>query len=247
MGSGFRTFQSGEVLTSSNVQNYLMDQAISVFAGTASRGSAITSPETGMVSYRTDGTADAKREGFEFYDGTNWVRLVPASTSPALVVVKSETAFTTSSSITIDNIFTATYRNYKILVNYTTSTTSGPRLRMRASGSSTSTATYNEQYVQGAAETASASRGASSTSIFIGPATNGSFNSSMEITFYNPQVATATTVHAVVINSSAAYTAPQIGVFGGNQTGSTSFDGFELFPSSGTLTGNYTVYGLATS
>lgn len=55
MGSGFRTFQSGEVLTAANVQDYLMDQSVQVFAGTAALGSAIgTAVEQGMVAYLTD-------------------------------------------------------------------------------------------------------------------------------------------------------------------------------------------------
>ena len=99
MGSGFRTFAYQEVLTSSNVQNYLMDQAVTVFAGTAARGSAITSPETGMVSYRTDGTADSKREGFEFYDGSGWVRMIPAASTSAVATVNTEQS-TTSTSYT---------------------------------------------------------------------------------------------------------------------------------------------------
>lgn len=66
MGAGFRTFASGEVLTSSNVMNYLMKQMVMVFAGTAERGSAIPSPETGMVAYST-------ATGMQVYNGTTWV------------------------------------------------------------------------------------------------------------------------------------------------------------------------------
>ena len=66
MGSGFRTFASGEVLTASNVQNYLMDQAVMVFAGTAARASALPSPEVGMTAYST-------ATGLQVYNGTAWV------------------------------------------------------------------------------------------------------------------------------------------------------------------------------
>jgi hypothetical protein len=68
MGAGFRTFASGEVLTSSNVMDYLMKQMVMVFAGTAERGSAIPSPETGMVSYST-------ATGMQVYNGTTWVSI----------------------------------------------------------------------------------------------------------------------------------------------------------------------------
>ena len=238
------TFTAGQVLTADQ-QNQSARTGVPVFADTTARDAAFggTGEKTlaeGQLCYVENLTGVAQ---LQYYDGAAWVSLA----SPALVRISGETAFSAASSVTLDGVFTSTYRNYKLVVNYTTSTTSGPRIRMRVGGSSTSTATYNEQYVLGAAETASASRGASATSIGIGGNTNGSFNSSMEITIYNPQVATPTTVHSVNMNSQGAYTTPVMAIFGGNQSGSTSFDGVEIFPSSGTMTGNYTVYGLATS
>jgi len=54
-GAGRRVFQPGEVLTATNVQNYLQDQAVQYYAGTAARGSAIgTATTEGMVSYLAD-------------------------------------------------------------------------------------------------------------------------------------------------------------------------------------------------
>lgn len=54
-GLGRKVFAPGEVLTATNVQNYLMDQAVQVYAGTAARGSAIgTATTDGMVSYLSD-------------------------------------------------------------------------------------------------------------------------------------------------------------------------------------------------
>ena len=64
-GAGYRTFQSGEVLTSTNVQTYLMDQAVQVYAGTAARASAVPSPSTGMVAYST-------ATGLQVFDGSAW-------------------------------------------------------------------------------------------------------------------------------------------------------------------------------
>lgn len=53
MGSGFTTFTAGNVLTASEVNNYLMEQSVMVFATTGARDSAITSPENGMLCYVT--------------------------------------------------------------------------------------------------------------------------------------------------------------------------------------------------
>ena len=66
-GLGRKTFTAGEVLTAANVQGYLMDQAVMVFASSAARGSAIPTPTEGMFSYLADGDA------LEFYSGVEWV------------------------------------------------------------------------------------------------------------------------------------------------------------------------------
>ena len=55
MGLGRRTFAPGEVLTASNVMNYLMDQSVMNFADSTARGSALgTAASEGMVSYLND-------------------------------------------------------------------------------------------------------------------------------------------------------------------------------------------------
>ncbi len=66
-GAGFKDFQAGEVLTAVDVDTYLMQQTIMVFAGTAARGSAITLPSEGMFSYLQD------TDSVEYYTGVSWV------------------------------------------------------------------------------------------------------------------------------------------------------------------------------
>ena len=53
MGSGFTTFTAGNVLTASEVNNYLMEQSVMFFETTGARDSAITAPENGMLCYVT--------------------------------------------------------------------------------------------------------------------------------------------------------------------------------------------------
>jgi hypothetical protein len=67
-GAGRKTFTAGEVLTASDVQNYLQDQMVMNFAGTAARASAIPSPTEGMVAHIGGGTV-------EVYNGSAWVSL----------------------------------------------------------------------------------------------------------------------------------------------------------------------------
>jgi hypothetical protein len=53
-GSGFKVFQDGNVLLASEVQNYMMEQMIMVFASAAARDAAITSPSQGMFAFLKD-------------------------------------------------------------------------------------------------------------------------------------------------------------------------------------------------
>jgi hypothetical protein len=71
MGSGFKTFTAGAVLTASDVNNYLQEQSVMYFATTGARDTAITSPEDGMVAYI--GSND-ENEGLYVYNGTSWRR-----------------------------------------------------------------------------------------------------------------------------------------------------------------------------
>ena len=52
--AGRKVFVPATVLTATDVNDYLMDQSVMVFAGTAARSSAIGTPTAGMVSYLTD-------------------------------------------------------------------------------------------------------------------------------------------------------------------------------------------------
>jgi hypothetical protein len=66
-GAGFKTFTAGDVLTAAQVNTYLMQQSIMVFAGTAARASAIASPADGYFSYLSD------TDQLSYYNGTAYV------------------------------------------------------------------------------------------------------------------------------------------------------------------------------
>ena len=52
--AGRRTFVAGEVLTASNINSFLMDQVVPVFADSTARDAAITSPSEGNLAYLQD-------------------------------------------------------------------------------------------------------------------------------------------------------------------------------------------------
>lgn len=65
-GAGYKTFTAGSILTATEVNTYLMEQATMVFATTAARDAAITAPSEGMTVYIT---AD---DSVTYYDGSAW-------------------------------------------------------------------------------------------------------------------------------------------------------------------------------
>jgi hypothetical protein len=53
-GAGFKLFQDGQVLLASEVNTYMMEQQIMVFANSTARDAAITSPSQGMFAFLKD-------------------------------------------------------------------------------------------------------------------------------------------------------------------------------------------------
>jgi hypothetical protein len=85
-GLGRRTFIATEVLTAANVNGYLMDQTVMVFAGTAARSSAIgTALSEGMLTYRSDFNV------LEVYDGANFVGVNERTITSATVAAFTAT------------------------------------------------------------------------------------------------------------------------------------------------------------
>lgn len=69
-GEGYRIWTPGEVITADNIQQYLQDQAVQVYASATARGSALTGYiSEGMISYLEDTNA------VEVYNGSTWVGL----------------------------------------------------------------------------------------------------------------------------------------------------------------------------
>jgi hypothetical protein len=67
-GAGYKLFQTGDVLTAAQVNTYLNEQTVMVFADSAARTTALTSVlAEGMVSYLQDTNA------VQVYNGTAWV------------------------------------------------------------------------------------------------------------------------------------------------------------------------------
>ena len=135
-GLGRKVFTAGDVLTASDVQNYLMDQTVMNFAGTAARSSAIATPTTGMTSYiGTTGTASIPQ--IETYTGSQW------QTPYGLTLVANPT-FTSTNTWALDNVFSSAFTNYRVVIEWTAAASAAhtQEFRFRSGGSAVTTALY---------------------------------------------------------------------------------------------------------
>lgn len=66
--AGWKQWQIGEIVEAVDFQNYVQDQVVQVYAGTAARATALgTAVTEGMVSYLSDTNT------LQYYSGTAWV------------------------------------------------------------------------------------------------------------------------------------------------------------------------------
>jgi hypothetical protein len=156
----------------------------------------------------------------------------------------STTPFTSVTSVSINNCFSATYSNYFITINTTTSGNT-PTMKLRVSGTDSSANYYDGKIssVSSAGTTLAATVQSNVTTGWkIGNA-GGQLVGSLDVFVKNP-FATAQTLY----NTTASYgssMAPTSGIEinAGNHNASTSYDGFTL-TFTGSTSGTIKVYGL---
>lgn len=159
------------------------------------------------------------------------------------LILLAKDTFSGVSSVSFDNVFSDTYKQYKIIFNIAGSSSDTLLMRMRASGSDNSSANYIRQYLVGTGTSATALRETGQTFWrSIGRAdTHGSI-AIMEILnpFQNTYTSTNISMPAALTTSLELYnSANEVNV-------TTSYDGFTTLPLTAvTLSGTITVYGLA--
>ena len=102
--SGRKTFVAGDILTASQVNDFLMDQSTMVFDTEAARGSAIAAPTEGMITYINSGD---RAEGLYTYTGGVWVSARTAL--PGFSATNSAAQTITANAFTVVTLGTETY------------------------------------------------------------------------------------------------------------------------------------------
>lgn len=241
MGSGFKTFTAGSVLTASDVQNYLQDQAVMVFGGTAARSSAIGTAnfEEGMLTYLTD------VDKLQVYTGSSFQDVYPpAATSQGMTLINT-TSFSAVASQSFTSIFTSTYDNYRVVVNISAvSNNDGDHFIRVRSGSSDITSNYiYSSWIKTSGAGDISYNSGSASYVKLG-AQDGASAASQAYSFdiIAPLLTVSTKILANVSmqNDAGSWAG---GVVTGLNFNATSYDGFTLHTQNGTFTGTASVYG----
>jgi len=153
----------------------------------------------------------------------------------------STTTFSAVASHSVNNVFSATYTDYRIIVVGKNDTTdSGLNFRVRANGTDLTTSTYAFLNIN-ADVSSGPSRDASYSNANVGL---GEFNDNRAqcvIDISSPFLTERTTGTSRIASDTGATLNQVSNSFVVKNT--TSYDGFTIYPGSGTITGTVSVYG----
>jgi hypothetical protein len=200
-----------------------MKQAVATFSNAAARTAAITSPVEGQMTYLED------VDRYDHWNGSAWV-------SPFGMTLLNTTSFSSTSNVTLNNVFTSTYDTYKIILNVTGSTPVDSAFQLRVGGvnATTNYFTVDAQINQNISSNVQAVNQSS-----VGSAKFGRMDGPSASVFdiINPAVAVQTIALGQSFDSGQF-----LRTMGFRHGTATAYDGFSLTLNS--TTGTIRVYGM---
>jgi len=174
---------------------------------------------------------------------------VPSWASPSSGALTYITSASPSavSTISINNCFTSTYRNYLIVYNLVYDTGGGYALqmRLRASGTDNTSSNYSFNLLYLASNTATIGNDATTTTAFRLAEIREGGESGGIANVFSPQATARTTYSS---SGGSSFSTNNVASFAaGSSTVTTGYDGFTLLTATGTFTGTIRVYGVSNS
>ena len=225
-----KVFTAGEVLAASDVNEFLQDQVVMVFADSTARGSAIGTATDGMYSHLTD------TDALEYYNGSAWVSAIPTPSDPGLKFIKAQAIGTAVNSIVVSDVFSTDYENYRVVVSGG-SPTAAVSVSIQIGAA---TAAYYGGSIRVTQAGVSSGEGQSNQSSYeIGRFASGTNQPAVTVDILAPFLATRTAFFATSVNADTS-SAGGARWNSGYLNNTTSYTAFTL-SYSGTITGG-TVY-----
>jgi hypothetical protein len=190
------------------------------------------------------------RETAGWYTNTRSAGLVPIMIPSVTIATGSGSAnsmgvvtFTGATSIKLNNVFSATYANYKLIMDVTTGATSDNVLMQMKLDGAGATSYFHSQIRQFAStvDAASTSSASSFTLGIAGRSTNA--GGSFDVTIFKPFVAANTKYNCHNGGNSTAAGEQQQILARGRLNDTTSYATLEILPASSTISGTLSVFG----
>ena len=102
MANGFKVFSTGEVLTAADVNDYLMEQSIGIFANATARDAQITSPIEGQFAYLADSNT------LFYYSGAAWASYIGDGDITGVTITTASTSGLAGGSTATSGAFAST-------------------------------------------------------------------------------------------------------------------------------------------
>jgi len=213
---------------------------VNPFADSAARATAIPSPIEGQMASLNDD------EKVYRYSGSAWVAVgLPPGLNPvsptsiansggSASTTGNTTTFTTVTALSLNGVFTSAYDNYLIIMPGFGSTTAYDYFRLRVAGVDNSSSIY---YFADNYRTNGSAGGANRTESVFWIGYHGPEVGTSETTIFGPQLAQRTRFASTNGSQVMAQT------LNGYHDLTTQYDGFTIFPASGTITGTIQVFG----
>ena len=223
----YKVFTNGSTLQASEVNENLMQQSVATFSNAAARTAAITSPVEGQMTYLAD------TDRLQFWNGSAWV-------SPFGSTLLTNVTIPSTTSFSVNDVFTSEFKNYKIVLNSVTGSGAGVNLRLRSGGTDLSTGYNFTQGLLGASFSA-ISRAASGTGTSMALVSSGAFGDKFcEATIFSPILPEKTYL--------TSYGGTDLGIASfcsSDTSGTGTYSGITLLLNTGgAFSGSLQIYGL---
>lgn len=226
-------FSPGETLTAAKLDD--VNCGIHVFSGTATRdaaygGSGERALSEGEFAYLADTNTT------QYYDGAAW-----QTVGGGLTLISTTTIGSAVSSVTVSNVFSSTYENYRVIVSGT-GTGSAGFFTSLTFGSTTSNYYYGTVFVNSSGTVSGGGAGGASSIANVTAGTTNNHNGLFDI--INPFI----TQRTMVTGSAYSIANGNSRSFVGYLDDATSYTAFTLTATGGTMTGGtIRVYGYQNS